>query len=105
MNHKLKVLACSTLFALSYNLVVAQRFSVSYLSDLKDNFTGIVYLYLSKDDKNPKDGNVGIVSFPCYRISLTNIKPNQPVLFDDAAVSFPVPLSDLERGEYYVQAV
>jgi hypothetical protein len=38
-------------------------------------------------------------------MAVNNIKPNQSVLFDDAAVSFPVPLSDLERGEYYVQAV
>jgi S-formylglutathione hydrolase FrmB len=26
-------------------------------------------------------------------------------VFDDAVVSYPVPLSDIERGEYYVQAV
>ncbi len=32
-------------------------------------------------------------------------QPGDEVLFDDKAISFPVVLSDLERGEYYVQAV
>jgi S-formylglutathione hydrolase FrmB len=105
MNYKLKILACSTLFALYVNAVVAQKFAISYLSGSKDKFTGNIFLYLSKENKDPKDGNVGIESFPCYRIIVGNIKPGQPVLVDDAAVSYPVPLSDLERGEYYVQAV
>ena len=105
MNPKLKVLACMIVFALACNLVNSQKFNVSYLSDSINSFTGGLFLYLSKDNINPKDGRVGIVSFPCYRISLKNIKPEQDVLIDDAAVSFPVPLSDMEREEYYVQAV
>jgi S-formylglutathione hydrolase FrmB len=105
MNPNVKRVAYSLLFLLSCNSGVAQKFSVSYLSDPKINFTGKVLLYLSKDNKNPKEGMVGIEFFPCYRIALKNIKPGQPVLFDDSAVSYPVPLTDLERGEYYVQAV
>jgi len=105
MYHIKKILLCSALFFVFYDPVIAQKFSITYSSDSKDNFTGSIYLYLSKDNKNPKDGSVGIVSFPCYRIFHKSIQPNQPVLFDDDAVSFPVPLSDLERGEYYVQAV
>ena len=105
MYHIKKVLIFSVLFIVSYHPVIAQKFSITYSSDSKVSFTGNVYLYLSKDNKNPKDGSVGIAFFPCYRIFIKNIKPKQPVLFDDAAVSFPVPLSDLERGEYYVQAV
>jgi hypothetical protein len=105
MNRILKILSCSTLFVFTLNLVGAQKFNISYQADSKESFTGNLFLYLSKENKNPKDGSVGIESFPCYRISLKNIKPSQPVLVDDNAVSFPVPLSDLERGEYYVQAV
>ena len=69
------------------------------------NFSGKVFLYLSKDSKNPKDEMIGVEKFPCYAISVKNIKPNEKVLFDDAAVSYPVALSDIERGEYNVQAV
>ena len=48
---------------------------------------------------------IGVEKFPCYAISVKNIKPNEKVLFDDAAISYPVALSDIERGEYNVQAV
>lgn len=105
MNNKMKLFAHSLLFVLSFNSVLAQKFNVRYLSASQTNFSGNVFLYFSKDNKNPKEGSVGIESFPCFRIAVKNIRPNQPVLFDDAAASFPVPLSDLERGEYYVQAV
>ena len=93
------------LFLLSYS-AVAQKIKVTYNSPSgKEVFTGNVFLYLSKDNKSPKDGDVGTSYFPCYRILVKNIKPGQSVLFDDAAVSFPEPLSDIERGDYYVQAV
>ena len=85
--------------------VIGQKFAVRYTTHGAVSFSGNVYLYLSKDDKNPKDGFVGIESFPCFRISVKNGKPNQQVIFDDAAVGFPAHLSDIERGEYYVQAV
>lgn len=101
----MKLLICTLLLLLSCDWILAQKFSVSYNSGTLMIFSGNVFLYLSKDNKNPKDGNVGIESFPCYRIAVKNIKPNQPVLFDDASVSFPVQLSDIEKGKYYVQAV
>lgn len=41
----------------------------------------------------------------CFAIDVNQIKPNTTVLFDDKAISYPVNLSDIERGEYYVQAV
>jgi S-formylglutathione hydrolase FrmB len=84
---------------------IAQKFLVKYTTQGAVSFTGNVYLYLSKDNKSPKDGNVGIESFPCFRIFVKNGRPNHQVVFDDAAVSFPTHLSDIERGEYYVQAV
>src|SRR3954452_6227579 len=93
------------LFLLSFS-AVAQKIKATYNSPAgKEVFTGNVFLYLSKDNKSPKDGDVGTSYFPCYRISVKNIKPGQNVLFDDAAVSFPEPLSGIERGDYYVQAV
>jgi Putative esterase len=86
--------------------VVGQKFTVSYTTaSSHENFSGKVFLYLSKEGKDPKDAMVGVEVFPCYATSVKNIKPNEKVLFDDAAVSYPVALSDIERGEYNVQAV
>lgn len=84
----------------------AQQIRVSYSSQqAADRFSGNVFLYLSKENPEPKSGYVGLTSFPVYRINVKNIKPGQAVVFNDAAVSYPVKLSDLERGEYFVQAV
>jgi S-formylglutathione hydrolase FrmB len=105
MLSKLKQIISPILFAGFCISTHAQKFTVRYASPLPGNFTGNVFLYLSKDNKDPKDGSIGLESFPCYRISVRNIKQNQQVVFDDAAVSFPVPLSDIERGHYYAQAV
>ena len=101
MNYTLRIL----LSLLIVTSVKAQKINVRYTSNSQLKFSGNVFLYLSKDNKNPKDGFVGIESFPCFRIAVKNIKPNQVVVFDDAVVSYPVPLSDVERGEYYAQAV
>jgi len=92
-------------FALCYGCC-AQKFKVSYKSNIFDKpFTGEVLLYLSKKSKTPKDGRPGLNEFPCFRIHVENIRPGEPVSFDDRAVSFPVPLSKIERGDYYVQVV
>src|SRR5664279_2711476 len=69
------------------------------------SFSGKVFLYLSKDAKNPKDEMVGVDRFPCFAITEKNVKPNDRVVFNDAAISYPVPLSDIERGKYNAQVV
>jgi hypothetical protein len=84
----------------------AQQFKVSYSPKAFDkSFTGKVILYLSKENKNPKNGAVDIDPFPCFSIAVKNIKPGADIIFDDKAVYFPAKLSDIERGAYYVQAV
>jgi len=86
--------------------VFAQKFSVSYPDSLlKRPFTGQILVYLSKNSKEPKTGMAGLDIFPCVRLSVKNIKANAPVIIDDKAIAFPVPLSDMERGEYNVQVV
>src|SRR5580658_2111726 len=83
-----------------------QRFQVSYTTGAYNrSFTGKVLLYLNKENRNPKDAMADLESFPCFAIAVKNVSPGDEVLFDDKAVSYPVALSDLERGEYYVQAV
>jgi len=94
------------LFSILANYCTAQVFKVSF-SDTTFNkpFTGKVLLYLSKDNKEPKSGTAGLDIFPCFSLAVENIKPGAAIVIDDKAVSFPVHLSDIERGEYYVQAV
>lgn len=103
MGRILTVLFASTLLL---QTAYSQQFKVSYTSDsFKGPFTGKVFLYLSKDNKEPRDGGVGIEFFPAMSIDVKNIKPGAAVVFDDKASSFPVKLSDIERGEYFVQVV
>ena len=97
-----------TLFVFIYLTanVFGQKFSVSFPDSLlKQPFTGNILLYFSKDNKEPKNGTAGLDIFPCFRLFAKNVKPGSPVVFDDKAISFPAPLSDLERAAYYVQVV
>ncbi len=71
----------------------------------KESFSGNIILYLSKENKEPKDGDVGFETFPCYSSYVQNIEPGSYVTIADNAISYPVVLSDMERGEYFVQAV
>lgn len=83
-----------------------QKFLVSYpAAALSAPFTGKVILYLNKENKDPKNAMADLEPFPCFSIDVKDIKPGTNVTFDDRAASFPAKLSDIERGEYYVQAV
>jgi len=46
-----------------------------------------------------------LLLMPCYSINVKNARPESLVILDDKATSYPVKLSDMERGEYYVQAI
>lgn len=84
----------------------SQQFDVTYSPNAYDKpFTGKVFLYLSKDNPEPRTGAVGIEAFPCFAIDAKNVKAGQAVIFDDKALAYPTIVSDLERNEYYVQAV
>jgi hypothetical protein len=84
----------------------SQKFLVSYPpAVLNESFSGKVILYLNKENRNPKDAMADLEAFPCLSIDVRDVKPGGTVTFDDRAAAYPVRLSDLERGEYYVQAV
>ena len=84
----------------------SQQFRVSYSSSIFEKpFTGNVIAYLSKENKEPKDGAVGLGLFPCFSVFVKNIQPGQSIVIDDNAISYPTPLSDIERGQYYLQIV
>ena len=85
---------------------MGQKFIASYTpATSTQNFSGKVFLYLSKDARSPKDDMVGVHSFPCFSIDIKDVKPGQKVVFDDKAISYPTVLSDIERGTYYAQVV
>ena len=87
---------------LNIQILKAQQFEVSYSETaFKGPFTGNVLLYLSKESNEPKNLTV----YPCFRMEVKNIKPNQNVTFTDSAISYPTLLSRIERGEYNVQVV
>lgn len=88
------------------SLSYGQVFHVSYAAGVMDHpFNGRVLLYLSKSGNNPLNASVGLESFPCFAVEADNIKVGQSVNIDDKATSFPVKLSEIERGNYYVQVV
>ena len=102
MRRSILLLSQSFVFLFTF----CQQFSVSYSKGAFDKpFSGKVFLYLNKDNREPRSGAVGIESFPCFAIDVKNVQPGQAVFFDDKAISYPAVLSDLERNEYYVQAV
>lgn len=84
----------------------AQQIKVSYSQTaFAGDFSGKVLLYLSKDGKTPKDLTIGMPTLYCFAIDVNKIKPNASVVFNDKAIAYPEAISDIERGEYYVQAV
>lgn len=86
--------------------VQAQNIEVSFAKDLiKEDFSGNILLYLSKEKKSPKDIFVGLELTPVYRMVVTNLKAKEKVVFNDESISYPVEISNIERGEYYAQVV
>lgn len=83
----------------------AQKFKAVLTDASNIPFSGKVILYMSKDNATPKAGAVGMASFPCYAVTATKVKSGGSIIFDDNALSYPVKLSEIERGKYYVQAV
>lgn len=101
-----RILLSLLVFSAVTNFCNAQIFKVSFAdTTFKQSFTGNVLLYLSKDNREPKSGTAGLDIFPCFRRYVQNVQPGDAIVIDDSAVSFPVKLSDIERGDYYVQVV
>ena len=104
MRKKILILLLSV--CLTRTNAFSQQFKISYsASAFNQPFSGRLILYLNKEDRNPKDAPVTIQSFPCFSVLVKEGRPGAPVTVDDKADAFPARLSDIERGEYYVQAV
>ena len=106
MKQNLSKLLVAIFFILLNQFAGAQQFSISYPDTIfKGPFTGKVLIFLSKDTKEPKESDFMIRLSPFFSMDVKNIRPGQKILLDDKATSYPVILSEIERGEYYVQAV
>ena len=97
--------AISLFLLLLFSSSEAQIIKVSYTSNVVSTFSGKVYLYMSKENKKPKEGPAGMDFSPCNSIVVNKIKPGETVVFNDSVKSYPVSITDIERGQYYVQAV
>ncbi len=103
MKSTLLTLLCSILVL---NAVHSQQFKVNFTNEsFAGSFTGKVFLYLSKDNKEPRNASIGFEDLAGMSIDVKNIQPGSAVVFDDKAKAYPAKLSEIERGEYYVQAV
>ena len=101
-----RIYFCILLASLFFVEGFGQQIKASYSASAYDQpFTGHVLAYLSKENKEPKDGFVGLECFPCFSVYAENIQPGQAVTLNDDAVSFPTTLSNIERGDYYIQIV
>ena len=90
------------LTCIASTLVMAQQFQIHYTDTVFSGpFTGHVILYLSQHKPEPRKE----LYTPCYGIVVTAVKPGEDVEFAGNAIFYPKPLSQLPRGEYYVQAV
>jgi S-formylglutathione hydrolase FrmB len=84
----------------------AQQFKVTYSpASMQRSFSGKVFLYLSKNNTEPLTASIGFEPLTCFSINVKGIKPGESIVIDDKAASYPVVPSDIERGEYYIQAV
>jgi hypothetical protein len=103
----MKKINLSILFATIFFLNgSAQKIKASYSPAIYNGlFTGNVIAYLSKENKSPKDAAIGFDYFPCYAVQVKNVKPGEAITIDDNAIAYPCPLSDIERGDYYIQIV
>ena len=63
--------------ALHQTSASAQKFSIRYpAAASQENFSGNVFLYLSKENRNPKEAAIGTEPLCCYRVAVKGIKPN-----------------------------
>ncbi len=81
-------------------------FEVTYDAKVTDAFTGRVYvMFATGENAEPRRGPSWMNTQPFFALDVEDWAPGEPLVFDDAALSFPGPLSTLTKGEYAIQAV
>ena len=99
---------CIALSAVIASSTSAQSFEVSFPSSLRATpVTGRVILVVARDsapEPRFRAGSYGGTQ-PFYGLDVSNLAPGAAVAIDSSAASYPVNLTQLPAGDYYVQAV
>ncbi len=81
------------------------QFTVTYDAAITDSFSGRVYVMLGSGRIEPRFGPDWFSTQPFFAMDVQEWKPNTPLVFNDSALSFPDPISELSDGRYGIQAV
>ena len=89
------------------------RIVVSFPAEVHpESITGRILLFLSRSEGwEPRYASGYFNIQPVYAIDVTNLKPEQPIVFSPEkfrspeALAFPGPIDRLEQGTYYAQAL
>lgn len=81
------------------------KFTLTYAPSVADTFTGRVYLMFGNGPGEPRRGPNWFGPAPFFAMDVKDWKPDQPLVFDDAAIAFPAPLSAIKNRQWNVQAV
>ena len=81
------------------------QFTVTYDAAITDLFSGRVYVMLGSGKIEPRFGPDWFNTQPFFAMDVQEWKPNTPLVFNDSALSFPGPISELNDGRYGIQAV
>jgi hypothetical protein len=78
---------------------------VTYDPAITGSFTGRVYLMLSRSPREPRIGPSWFDTEPFFALDVTGWEPLAPLIFDDGAIGYPGPLSEVPPATYTIQAV
>ncbi len=81
------------------------HFTVTYDAAITDSFSGRVYIMLGSGGREPRFGPSWFNTRPFFAVDVEHWEAGTPLVFNDSALSFPGPLSDLDNGAYSIQAV
>lgn len=92
---------------LLFNMLNAQVFKVYFSKSVYDkSFTGKVYVYLSKTDKEPVYGEDWIIMNPVVSADISKLKPGEYFIINSSnCKAYPVAPDNMERGDFYAQVV
>ena len=81
------------------------QFAVTYDAAITDSFSGRVYVMLGSGRFEPRLGPDWFNTQPFFAMDVEDWKPKTPLIFNESALSFPVPINKLNDGRYGIQAV
>lgn len=81
------------------------KFNVQFSKDLADNkISGRLFVFTAKRGE-PRMGPNWFRPEPFFAKDVVDMAPGKPIVLDDNAVCFPVPISKLPNGKYRFQAL